>query len=125
MQKVKVTVNFSVPTWHFCNDDRLDAGKITNRKCRFCVKTGGSYTCSLYDQSLYTDGSMIQKAHACKLACVGVATEVVEPDPGPTISPKELMEHTIEQYSKTVKELQRQGYPQPLAEKAAKQYILK
>ena len=125
MQKVKVTVNFKVPSWDFCNDDRLDGGELTKSKCRFCDAERGHYSCRLYGEALWANDGLIQKTHQCKLASIGIATEVEEPAPGPTISPKELMKHTIELYSKTVKDLQSQGYPTPLAEKVAKQHILK
>ena len=79
----------------------------------------------LYGESLYADDSLIQKTRQCKLACIGIAQEVAEPAPGPTIPPKELMKHTIELYSKTVKDLQSQGYPQSMAEQVAKKHVLK
>ena len=46
------------------------------------------------------------------------------PLPAPTIPPKDLMKQTIELYSKTVSDLVAQGYPRPMAEQAAKKYIL-
>ena len=125
MQKVKVTVNYKVPSWDFCNDDRLDGGKLTKHKCRFCVAEKGSYKCMLYDKSLFADNSLVRKTHECKLACVGVPTEVVEPEAEPAVPPKELMKMAIDAYTKNMKDLLNQGYPRAIAENVARQLTLK
>lgn len=126
MQKAKVTINYKVPSWHFCNDDRLDGGELTKHTCRFCIKTGKSYTCVLYDQSLYSDGTLIQKTDGCKRACVGLPTEVTERDTSNSLQvpPKEIMKQTIDTYTKHVKELRAQGYPQAMAETFARKFTL-
>lgn len=120
-----MTVNYKVPSWNFCNEDRLDGGELTKHNCRFCIKSGGSYRCLLYDKPLYTDGQLIEKTNQCKLACVGVATEVSYEEAAPPVPPKELMKMTIETYTKNLADLLRQGYPRAIAENVAKQLTLK
>lgn len=120
-----MTVNYKVPSWHFCNEDRLDGGDLTKHNCRFCIKSGGSYRCLLYDMPLYTDGKLIEKTHLCKLACVGVPTEVSYAEAEPPIPPKDLMKMTLDIYNKNLNDLLGQGYPRAMAEQVAKQLTLK
>lgn len=78
----------------------------------------------LYGESLKTKGELIYKVRECCKATAGFESVVDEPAPTPAIPPKDLMKQTIELYSKTMNDLIAQGYPRPMAELAAKKYIL-
>ena len=80
--------------------------------------------CLLYDESLTTKDDLIYKVRACCKATAGFESVIDEPPPAPTIQPKDLMKQTIDLYSKTMNDLIAQGYPRPMAELAAKKYIL-
>lgn len=78
----------------------------------------------LYDESLSIKDGLIYKARACCKTTAGFESVIDEPPPTPVIPPKEIMKQTIELYSKTMNDLIAQGYPRPMAEQAAKKYIL-
>lgn len=78
----------------------------------------------LYDESLSTKNGLIYKVRECCKATAGFESVIDEPPPAPTVPPKDLMKQTIELYSKTMNDLIAQGYPRPMAEQAAKKYIL-
>lgn len=78
----------------------------------------------LYDEPLSTKDGLTYKVRACCKATAGFESVIDEPPPAPTIPPKDLMKQTIELYSKTMNDLIAQGYPRPMAELAAKKYIL-
>lgn len=125
MKKIKSTVNYTVPNWNFCNNDNLlIGGDMQNDTCRFCIKTRAGHRCVLYDQPLKTDGEFIYKVRDCCRATAGFASSIDEAPQAPAIQPKELIKQTIELYTKTVNDLMKQGYPQPIAETAAKKHLL-
>lgn len=78
----------------------------------------------LYDQSLLADHGQVSKAKQCCRATAGYESVIEEQSEVPTIPPKDLMKQTIEMYSKIVNDLIAQGYPRPMAETAAKKYML-
>lgn len=78
----------------------------------------------LYDKELTTKGELIHKVRDCCKATAGFESVIDEAPPAPTVPPKDLMKQTIELYSKTMNDLIAQGYPRPMAELAAKKYIL-
>ncbi len=78
----------------------------------------------LYDKPLNAKGELIYKVRECCKATAGYASVIDEPPPAPTVPPKDIMKQTIELYSKTMNDLIAQGYPRPMAELAAKKYIL-
>lgn len=80
----------------------------------------------LHDKMLLSDKDFVYKTAACIDATAGDAITVDEPTPeqGPTITPKQIVNGTITLYTKTVNDLLKQGYPRPLAESAAKRYIV-
>lgn len=124
MKKIKSTVTYVVPHWNFCNSDNLvNGGELTKDTCRFCVKTKAGHQCLLYDESLSVNDGFITKVRACCKATAGYES-VIEPQPGPTVQPKDLMKQTIDLYNKTVNDLMRQGYPKQIADTVAKQYVL-
>ena len=125
MKRIHSLVHYDVPSWNFCNDDRLDGGKLTKHKCRFCVKSGSNYRCLLYDAALTSDGTYVNKVRDCCKAAAGFQS-VIEPQPiAPAIPPKKLMEHAIDSYTKYLKDLMAQGYPEALARQYAKDFALK
>lgn len=120
MKRTKVTVNFKVPSWNFCN---YDVGNgISSMVCRFCEKQKAGYRCMLYDEPLKFDGTLLEKTYTCCKNTAGFGIEI-EDEP-PAADPKELMKLAINLYSKTLKDLINQGYPQEIADTVAKQYIL-
>lgn len=127
MKRIKSNVTYLVPSWNYCNSDNLVGGDITKEKCRFCVKDGNGYECLLHGASLTTQGEYIYKTNTCKRATCGdratIVSEHVEPQ-RPAVQPKELMKQTIELYVSTMNGLLNDGYPRPLAENLAKQFIL-
>lgn len=125
MRRIKSTVSYKVPSWNFCNSDNLTVtGDLTSQTCKFCIKDKAGHRCLLYDEQLNTKGELIHKVKACCKATAGFESVIDEAPPAPTIPPKDLMKQTIELYSKTMNDLIAQGYPRPMAEQAAKKYIL-
>lgn len=124
MKLIKSTISYTVPGWNFCNSDHLAGGLLTDNVCRFCIKTKHGYRCALYDEDLSVKGNLISKVRDCCKATAGYASVINEAPPAPTIPPKDLMKQTIELYSKTMNDLIAQGYPRPMAEQAAKKYVL-
>ena len=125
MKRIKSTVTYKVPSWNFCNSDNLTmSGDVTSQTCRFCIKDKAGAHCLLYDKPLSIMDGLIYKVRDCCKATAGFASVIDEPPPTPTIPPKDIMKQTIELYSKTMNDLIAQGYPRPMAELAAKKYIL-
>ena len=120
MKAVTSTVTYTVPSWEFCNHDNLFDGGIPKMTCRFCQKNkDGSYTCLLYNQSLSTEGRLINKLPGCCQATAGLDHSIVEAAQ-PQIDPKAVIDATITEYSKVLKNLMNSGYPIAIAEKLAK-----
>ena len=127
MKWVKTTVNYKVPHWNFCNVDRFDYDATASKQlCRFCQKTREGYRCALYDQSLLADHGRVSKALQCCETTAGFPSVIEREEIAdvPTISPKDLMKHAIEAYTKTVEALINQGYPRAIAEQVAKKHVL-
>lgn len=125
MKKIKSTITYHVPHWNFCNSDNLlVGGDMSTHTCKFCIKTKAGVRCALYDEPLSTDGIYIHKVRECCKATAGYESTIDEAPAAPTIEPKEIVKHTIEQYDKTVDALLAQGYPKALAKQAARQMLL-
>lgn len=125
MKTIKSTISYRVPHWNYCNVDRFDIDATPSKQvCQFCIKTKNAYHCVLYNQPLMSDGTQISKVRQCCRATAGFESVIEEQPQVPTIPPKDLMKQTIELYSKTVNDLIGQGYPRPMAELAAKKYLL-
>lgn len=125
MKRIKSTVSYTVPSWNFCNSDNLTfSNEMTDKVCRFCVKDKAGAHCMLYDKPLAIKDGLIYKVRECCKATAGFESVIDEAPPAPTIPPKDIMKQTIELYSKTMNDLIAQGYPRPMAELAAKKYIL-
>lgn len=124
MRKIKQEINYSVPSWNFCNKDEVQPdGRYSKELCRFCIKTKNGHRCMLYDELLTTDPNFVHKTKGCINASAGFHTEVTEIVP-PVAVPKLMMRETIKSYNKAVNDLMAQGYPRDLANKLAEQHIL-
>ena len=127
MRKVKFELTAKVPSWHFCNSDKSTLSmKVSSELCKFCCKEKTGYRCTLYDQWLSADRGLVNKAPAC-INGTGWGVTVVEHEDvqdAPKIEPQQIAKAAIDMYTKTVAELQAQGYPLALAESAAKKYVL-
>lgn len=123
MRKVKVTC--SIPSWNFCNIDKLPeklSAQIGPSKelCRFCVKKNGNHHCTLYDRALKADGRFTYKVPACiDAAATGLAVE----EPAIRIDPALIIDETLKLYKKTMNDLLNQGYPRNIAETVATKYV--
>lgn len=123
MKAVTSTVTYAVPSWNFCNHDNLFEGSIPKTTCRFCQKNkDGSYMCLLHNQTLSTEGRLINKRPECCRATVGLDQSIVEAA-RPQIDPNSIIDATIAEYSKVLKDLMNQGYPMTIAEKVAKELM--
>lgn len=121
MKNVKVTINYKVPSWNFCN---YDTGfGVSNISCRFCEKTKGSFCCQLYDKPLKYDGTFVEKTPQCIKNTCNFGIEITE-ESVPTIKPREIMKQTLKLYDKYIKELMNQGFPRQMAEDAAKRLVM-
>lgn len=123
MRKIKLSLQYRVPSWNFCNSD-VPVDEFTDSKevCRFCVSTKKGKRCVLFDAALAADENYIYKAPPCIEASAGYVVEVEEPTKQPAVQPKVLIRETIKEYNKLMNDLLKQGYPRSLAESiAAKQ----
>ena len=122
VKKVKTTITYRVPDGSYCNLD------YTAHLCRFAVKERHGYRCALYNYPLDTSNDkMPLKTRDCIKATCGfksVVEDVPMVDNGPIVDPKQLMKMTIDEYNKVLKQLKSQGYPDAIAERVAKEYML-
>lgn len=127
MRKVKFEVTAKVPSWHFCNCDKTTMSlKISSELCKFCVKEKAGYRCTLYDCWLSSSKGLVNKAPKC-IDGTGWGVTVVEHEEVqdmPKVEPQQIASAAIDEYIKTLEQLQAQGYPPKLAESVAKQYVL-
>lgn len=65
---------------------------------------------------------MINKRPECCRATVGLDQSIVEAA-RPQIDPNSIIDATIAEYSKVLKDLMNQGYPMTIAEKVAKELM--
>lgn len=128
MRRIKMTLSYVVPAWNFCNYDTSNTSKEV---CRFCEKTKKGHHCVLYDADLMSDGNLISKVKGCCRATAGYDTVVTYEAPqapaqnqAPAVDPKWIMQETLKMYNKSLNDLLAQGYPRPMAEKLAQQYVL-
>lgn len=128
MRKIKQTINYTVPSWNFCNKDETQRdGRYSKELCKFCIKSKEGHYCLLYDEKLTTDPTFVHKTAGCINASAGFRTEVAEIQPTPNvpaIDPRFVIRETLKTYKKTVNDLMAQNYPRSMAEAAAEQYIL-
>lgn len=123
MRKVKTTVVTKVPGWHFCNLDKIVTTlEPCQEKCKFCKEVKGGYKCILYDESLSSTPTLVDKTPRCIEATLQGTVEIVEETP--IVDPKFIIRESLKTYIKTVNDLVNQGYPQQLAENIAQKYVL-
>lgn len=124
MRKIKLTVEYRVPSWNFCNIDTVTAaGTVSKTKCRFCVTTKQGSHCSLYDEDLLADSTFTHKTKKCINATAGFQVTADEPTT-PVVDPRLIIRETLNSYKKAVEDLVKQGYPRNMAETIATKYIL-
>lgn len=125
LKKVKTEITYRVPIGHHCN---LHSNPLKDM-CRFCVKEKHGYRCALYNMPLEVDSdTQVFKTRDCERAMYGhksVVEDIADTPHVPAVEPKRLIEATIKEYDRMRKELVAQGYPAPLAERLAKEYLVK
>lgn len=128
LKKITTEVTYKVPAWGYCNLQGNAFGQPSKEKCRFCVKDGKNYRCALYNAILDVhNGTLIEKNKHCERATAGfnsIVTDVTPEPREPVVDPKRLMKTTMKLYVSTKKKLLAQGYPEPLADQAAQEFVL-
>lgn len=123
MRKIKLQLQYRVPSWNFCNHDSYTAApNFSKERCRFCVSTKGGYHCLLTDEDLTSDSSFINKTATCIHATAGFAVSADEPNI--QVDPKLIMRETLITYNKALNDLLNRGYPRQMAETIANKYVL-
>jgi hypothetical protein len=121
MRKGKVKLSFWVPDSIYCNNSIALAK--TAGYCRFCVIKQGSAECQLFNQDLYTKGSIVYKADKCNCSLKFITNEEVDFINVLPVDIKQLRKDTIDDYCKLYKELIKQGYTADMADKAVRLYL--
>ena len=118
MKRLTTKVTYKVPIGPYCNHDNKKSTPLT--RCRFCTDLGKyGFTCVLHNEQLTVIGNkLIYKCEAC------VNQQGVVED-APTIPPKDLMTYAIKEYRKLYQDLLRQGFPESIADKMAREEVLK
>ena len=124
MRKIKAQLTLKLPSWHYCNYDGFTANdRYSKDLCRFCEKTRYGHRCRLFDSDLMADPRFVHKAAECIRLCDGEYVEEAPPAPE-VVDVKLLSKEMLKEFVKRRTELQKQGYPFALAEKAAAKYVL-
>lgn len=122
MRKIKVTVQYRVPSWNFCNHDGPTPDqRFSKELCRFCVSTKEGKYCTLYDKWLASDRTFTHKVDDCIQATAGFA--ITADEQSISVDPKLIVRETLKSYNKTLNDLLKQGYPRPVAESLASKYL--
>lgn len=83
------------------------------------------YICLLHNEPLAYDG-MVLKTKACVKAMCGYSSTVHESKQTKSKpNPKEIIKYAVNEYRKAYEQLTRDGYPDKLADKLAKDVVLK
>lgn len=123
MRKIKVNVQFAVPSWNYCNKDIATSdGRFQKELCKFCIKTTGGYYCQLHEEYLANDRTFVYKPEVCKDITAATKGDIVEPDTI-HVDPQVIIREAVNTYKKTLADLHKQGYPAALAEKIATDYM--
>lgn len=127
MIKAKLQVVAEVPFWDFCNNDKLSLKPVATKElCRFCVvDSQGHRRCLLSNEALAEKDGLIYKSPQCIAASHSGFEGTLQEEPQVHIEPKTIIKETVKAYTKTVKSLLNQGYPQDMAEKLTTEYLLK
>lgn len=123
MRKVKIEITTKLPSWHFCNSEKVAGLKVSGELCRFCQKTKNGHKCLLYDKWLTSDRGLVDKAPACIKATSNKSAAIVDTEL-PQVDPKYIIKESLKTYKQTVDGLLNQGYPQNLAEDIAMKYVI-
>lgn len=120
MNTLTTQLTYRVPSGLLCNLE-TDPKKL----CRFCVKDTLIYVCVLHNLPLNFDGKVL-KTEACRRAVAGF-DDRIDPEPDVTIKVdrKEVMKYAVTQYRKAYLKLIDEGYVDMLADKFAKESVLK
>ena len=113
MTKMTTRVVYYVPDGAYCN--------ITGSKelCRFCVKHKNGYTCSIRQEILASEGTIVRKAGLC---AKGSKSAITQTEPI-TIDQNVLIDMALNHYFKIYSDLKDQGCPDDLAHALARKMI--
>jgi hypothetical protein len=118
MKRLTTKVTYKVPIGPYCNHTMQKSTPLT--RCRFCTDLGKyGFTCVLHNEQLAVlGGKLISKCEAC-FSQQGIVSDT------PTVEPKEIIKFAISEYRRIYKELVKQGFPEPIADKIAQEEVLK
>lgn len=117
VKMAKVTINYKVPSWNFCNS------MSRNEMCRFHRKG----CCMLYDTPLANDLGQWCKCQECIKATCGIETTIKDSLPVEQEAPKakqpmsKTLKSCIDIFIKTYKDLREEGIGESYALKIAKE----
>ncbi len=128
MKKIETTVTYKVSDGCHCNLRRESHKRFpADQRCRFCTNLGkDGFVCVLHNVPLVVEeGCLIRKAQAC-MRNMAYKSQTV-PDVGglPKVNPKDIIKWALDEYMKTYNQLVKDGYPEALAAKLAKEAVTK
>lgn len=127
MRKIKIQLQYRVPSWNFCDSDvPTDKNRFSKEKCRFCVSTKNGHHCILYDEALLSDVHFTHKTPQCIEASAGYAITIDEAPPQQEQTCKDstaVAKAIFKEFDRIVADLVAQGYPRHIAETVARQDI--
>ena len=128
MKKIETTVTYKVSDGFYCNL-RQEAWKNfpPEQRCRFCTQvTKNNFVCVLHNIPLVVEeGCLIRKAPQCMKNMAYKSQTVPEPEEATKVNPKDLIKWALDEYMKTYNQLVKDGYPEVLAAKLAKEAVTK
>lgn len=122
MKRLASTIRYLVPKHQYCNHDL--AKSTPNTRCRFCTDLGkGLFVCVLHNEPLLVEqAKLILKTPRCLKASQFCKTEIEDM---PRIPPRELVRQAVLEYRKIYQQLMADGIPEPLADKYAREAVIK
>lgn len=128
MKKIKTTVTYKVSDGFYCNlRQEKHKGFPANQRCRFCTQVSkNNFVCVLHNMPLVVEeGCLIRKDKACIRNMAYKSQTVPEPEEVPKVNPKDIIKWALDEYTKTYNRLVKDGYPEALAAKLAKEAVMK
>lgn len=128
MKKIKTTVTYKVSDGFYCNlRQESHKGFPANQRCRFCTQVSkNNFVCVLHNMPLVVEeGCLIRKDKACIRNMAYKSQTVPDVDDAPKINPKDIIKWALDEYTKTYNRLVKDGYPEALAAKLAKEAVMK
>lgn len=128
MKKIKTTVTYKVSDGFYCNlRQESHKGFPVNQRCRFCTQVSkNNFVCVLHNMPLVVEeGCLIRKDKACIRNMAYKSQSVPEPEEVPKVNPKDIIKWALDEYTKTYNRLVKDGYPEALAAKLAKEAVMK